>query len=571
MSLNAQDTSICPTFVQTAIESAQVACDDIQVSQACFGHANVRAKFYPQISEYETQVVGNYTDTRNIAILQTSVADVMRGEWGISRLDIEAVNSNTSDDNAATLLLFGDVEIVNKFEFNSLEGTINASINVNVRASPSASGSIIKGIAPHTTIGIIGRNYDGTWLRIRSDDIEGWVLQDFVIFDGDKPREETIPLLTDLTQRDIFYDSMQAFVMRSSDHFSSCSEVPQNGLIIQTHTRDSQIKFLLNEVTIMFDSTIHLQTKKQADNLNLIITTLEGETQIESNNVFQSAQSGQSIFVELDENNVAIGIPSEPKPLEPLAVDALPTNLLPRNICIPSPYHPPPNTSTSLTTNLTGVNLDELEPLGTPNPELLGDLGWIRLPYNVSNGTGSLDVEEAYVRYQPLIEEYVNNGFKTILVLTHQTYGEAQEEFLPWSEMTDSKWRLLSDELAIMACQIAKQYAEQGIVTVYQIWNEQDAPIGARASVGMSNENYAYMVTRVAQAIRAADRNALIITGGYVGGPGLGAEHARRMTRLLPTTDLIDGNCITPLWTWCRLQFSIPSLWPYRCLYTSIQ
>lgn len=542
----AQETTQCSILVQTALETTQDACDGIQADKACYGHGNVSASAYPQITDFQFQSIGDIEDIAAIASLETGAANVFSREWGIARMDIETVIPDTSESETVTLLLFGDVEITNSFEPHSLEGVVNASLNVNVRATPSTSGFVMGGIATDTRVGIIGRNSDSTWLRFRSDNIEGWLLQDFIIVDSDIAREEAIAALPDLTLGSVFYDPMQAFFMRSGNTSSGCDEVPQNGLIIQTHTRDSLVNLRVNEVSIDFDSTIHLQTKVEAGITSLIITTLEGETQVESQFMTQSARNGQAISVELDENNAAVGVPSEPIPLDAAVVNALPTTLLPRNICIPVPYQPPPNTSASLDSNLTGINLDELEPLGTPNPERLGNLGWIRLPYNVSNGTGSVDIEAAYDRYHPLLEQYTQSGYGTIVILTHQTYGELRDEFPPWTEMTDAEWRQLSDELANMTCQIAKQYAGQGLVTVYQIWNEQDAPIEARASIGLSAENYAYMVTRVAQALRAADPNALIITGGYTGGPGLGAEHARQMVRLLPTPALIDGIAFHP-------------------------
>ena len=540
----AQKASECTQLVQTALEATQDACTSVEADKACFGYANVSASAYPQITDFQFESVGDVEDIADIASLETSAASVFRRQWGITRMDIEAIIPDTSERDTVTLLMYGDVAITNSFEPSSLMGTVSASLNVNVRTTPSTSSFVTGSIASGTTIGIIGRNSDGSWLRFRSEEIEGWLSRDFIIVDGTP--ETAVAALPDLTRRGIFYGPMQAFFMQSGDNPSSCSVVPQNGIIIQTHNRDRLVNLLINEVSIDFNSTIHLQTKTHSGLTSLIVTTLEGETQVMSQFMTETALSGQAISIDLDENNAAVSVPSEPVPLDAEAVDNLPTTLLPRNICVPHPYESPPDATASLETNLTGVNLDELEPLGKPKSELLGNLGWVRLPYNVSNGVGSVDIQAAYDRYQPLLEQYVQDGYNTILVLTHQTYGELQDKLPDWSEMTDEDWRQLSDELAVVTCHIAKQYVGQGIATVYQIWNEQDAPSGARASIGMSVDNYAYMVARVSQAIRAADPNALIITGGYTRGPGLGAEYARQMVRLLPRPGLIDGIAFHP-------------------------
>lgn len=546
MIVTAQVVEQCATLVQTALESTQIACDNLEIGSACYGHDTINTTSYPDVANFQFQSIGDIESIENIALLESGGSDISGEEWGIARLDIEAISAETSDTVPVTLLAYGDVEISNSFEPDTLFGTVNAPLNVNVRDRPSTSGFVMGGIAANTLVGIIGRNSDGSWLRIRSDEFEGWLSQDFVELDSNISREEIISGLRDATSGGNSYAPMQAFIMQSGNDSPSCEDVPENGLIIQTHTRGNNASLLVNGVLVTFDSTIHLQTRLVDGTMSLVITTLDGDTEILSQYLMQSAQSGQSIFVELDDTHRAIATPSEPVALNPASVDALPTGLLPRNVCVPVPYQAPANVSRSLEMNLTGVNLDELEPLGTPNPELLGNMGWVRLPYNVSNGTGSVDIEAAYARYQPLLEGYTQNGYKTILVLTHQTYGEGREEFLPWTEMSDEQWRHLSDELADMACQIAKQYADQGIATVYQIWNEQDAPVTARASIGLSAENYAYMVTQVAQAIRAADPDALIISGGYSGGPGLGAHHARQTVRLLPSSALLDGIALHP-------------------------
>jgi murein DD-endopeptidase MepM/ murein hydrolase activator NlpD len=177
--------------------------------------------------------------------------------------------------------------------------------------------------------------------------------------------------------------------------------------------------------------------------------------------------------------------------------------------------------------NPVGVNLDARHPLGTPSPDRLGKMGWVRLGYNVSNNAGSEDISAAFNRYAPLAEQYQQAGYKVIFATSHQTYGEGKNDFWPWQDMTDEKWRLLADRKADMMARIAQQYAGRGLVDVWQIWNEQDAHIGAQASAPMSVGNYAYLLRKNIQAIKASDNDVTIITGGHTGGPGRGSDYAR--------------------------------------------
>jgi len=125
--------------------------------------------------------------------------------------------------------------------------------------------------------------------------------------------------------------------------------------------------------------------------------------------------------------------------------------------------------------NPVGVNLDVYHPLGRPNPSRLGEMGWVRLGYNVSNWRGSQDIEAALQRYLPLMEAYRRAGYRIVFTTSHQTYGEGRSQFWPWSQMTDVKWGWLISRFAEMMHAIARQWAGRGLVSAWQVWNEQDS------------------------------------------------------------------------------------------------
>ena len=196
--------------------------------------------------------------------------------------------------------------------------------------------------------------------------------------------------------------------------------------------------------------------------------------------------------------------------------------------------------------NPVGVNLDRVHPQGVPDTSRLGALGWVRFGYNVSAGRGSEDIYAAYDTYAPVLERYARAGRKVVLTFTHQTYGEGKQEFWPWQQMSDDQWRKLTARLADMMRRIAAQYAGKDLVHAWQVWNEQDAPIGASASVPMHAHNYAHMLTETMRAIRSSDSTVQIITGGHTGGPGLGAPYARQTMALMPSGFRPDGIAFHP-------------------------
>ncbi len=217
-----------------------------------------------------------------------------------------------------------------------------------------------------------------------------------------------------------------------------------------------------------------------------------------------------------------------------------------------APTLPPPETAPKPTAvaaaanaNYLGINLDPYHPLGKPEPGRLGGLGWVRLAYNVSAAKGSEDIDAAYNFYRPIIEQYARAGYKVMFAVTHQTYGEGKNEFWPWPNMTREKWQTLSNRLADMMSSIMKQYENSGLIHCWQIWNEQDAPIGAAASVPMSPENYALLLSTVIPAVRAVDPNVKVITGGHTRGPVDGGNYARATIKAM-TSVKPDGVAFHP-------------------------
>ena len=195
--------------------------------------------------------------------------------------------------------------------------------------------------------------------------------------------------------------------------------------------------------------------------------------------------------------------------------------------------------------NPVGVNLDIFHPLGKPAPARLGDIGWVRFGYNVSNGTGSEDINAALARYLPQVAAYRDAGYRVIMTTSHQTYGEGKSEFWPWSQMTDAKWRLLRQRFAEMMSQIAAQWAGRDLIGAWQIWNEPDT-LGGMASVPMSARHYGAMVAEVQPAIRSADSDVQIVTAGFNSGPLRGSAYAREMLQALPAGVELDGIAFHP-------------------------
>lgn len=201
-------------------------------------------------------------------------------------------------------------------------------------------------------------------------------------------------------------------------------------------------------------------------------------------------------------------------------------------------------------TGITGMNLDMHNPLGHPSADRLKGIGWIRVKFNVSynptnNTYGNTDVNATFNRVRPFLQPYVAAGIKVLMVFTHQLYGEGAG--YNWPTMDSGKWNDLIPKYADYAKRTAALFAGTGLVSCYQVWNEQDTPPAiARAAVPIPAKDYGNMLTQTIRAIRSVDSKTPIITGGHTTGPDSGSAYARATLAAMPADIRPDGIASHP-------------------------
>lgn len=190
----------------------------------------------------------------------------------------------------------------------------------------------------------------------------------------------------------------------------------------------------------------------------------------------------------------------------------------------PADLPPTPEPKTAV-----GVNLDRHNTSGWPPISELRGTQYARFVYNVSRTQhrpyGNTDLGVTRSLYEAGIHAMLAQGITPLLVITHQTYGEAQG--FNWDWMSRDDWKRLSLAQANMAREIARTYAGHEIV--YQIMNEQDAAPGATRSVPVPAREYGWLLERVATEIWLGDPSARVITGGMNSGPDSAAAYTETM------------------------------------------
>jgi hypothetical protein len=102
----------CPDIVAQALESAGEVCADTGRNQACYGNFDLTAELRADVSDVEFTQAGDITDLTNIEGLTLSGMDEDAGAWGVALLQMQANLPDTLPGQNVTMLLFGDVEII---------------------------------------------------------------------------------------------------------------------------------------------------------------------------------------------------------------------------------------------------------------------------------------------------------------------------------------------------------------------------------------------------------------------------------------------------------------------------
>jgi hypothetical protein len=103
----------CPTIVQTALDAADIMCQNTGRNQACYGNIDISAQAQADVQNFRFQVVGDTVNVSDLQSLKLSPMNEQTGAWGVALLRLQANLPDTLPGQNVTFLLFGDAEITN--------------------------------------------------------------------------------------------------------------------------------------------------------------------------------------------------------------------------------------------------------------------------------------------------------------------------------------------------------------------------------------------------------------------------------------------------------------------------
>ncbi|MEO8611385.1 MAG: hypothetical protein ABI690_26040 [Chloroflexota bacterium] len=109
------------------------------------------------------------------------------------------------------------------------------------------------------------------------------------------------------------YQPMQAFALQTGDASSGCTNITENGLIIQTPEGVGRVTLWINDVRIRVGSTVLFQAEAGGD---LVVSTFEGHAEVQADGGTQEATTGMRVRVPMDANLKPAGVPTIPEPFD---------------------------------------------------------------------------------------------------------------------------------------------------------------------------------------------------------------------------------------------------------------
>ena len=312
----AQDS--CPTIVDAALVLADQSCAEVGRNQACYGHEQLDAKLKPESALFSAS-----GDLINLADVESLTVGNMDGDghWGIALLKVQASLAETLPGQNVTMLLFGQVAIsetpteANAVVEESLpESTpvslqVTASSNVNVREAASTNATVIGSLSAGNSLTAIGRNADGSWLRVElPDGNNGWVSAQVVTLNGDA---NALPEVSEYAPAVVSnpvtggHTPLHAFYFTTGIGDSKCKEAPDSGILMQSPAREhKRMQFVANGVEIDMGSTIYMQAQPAGD---MLVSVIGGEINVRAGGTTVMVPEGTRVRIPLDANGIAAG------------------------------------------------------------------------------------------------------------------------------------------------------------------------------------------------------------------------------------------------------------------------
>lgn len=265
----------CTAFVDQALSAVNTSCEGLGRNQACYGFNRVEAGFQSEVEDAFFTQPADITEVAMLETIRTVPLDLNANEWGVAVMVLQANLPETLPGQNVTFILMGDTEVENAV---TADNTVQPSDGIEVEVTFPQGAAVRSGAGDNfnTILGVVvgtrfiadGISEDGNWLRVVAQDRPGWIRRTVIAPDA---AIDALPILSDE-----LYTPMQAFYLRTGIGQPSCSEVPDNSLLVQG-PEDINIEITVNGANIELGSSGVLRMIEINGEPHMEIVVLDGQ------------------------------------------------------------------------------------------------------------------------------------------------------------------------------------------------------------------------------------------------------------------------------------------------------
>ncbi len=265
--------SACPALVEQALTQVGGNCSNLGRNSACYGFNQVQATFAQSVpAEFFTRPA-DVTELASVQTIQTSALDLTQNAWGIAVMNVQANVPDTLPGQAVTVLLMGDTEVENAVDpatgSLAFPTTVITQAATELRSASDPASAIISALAAGTVLDANGISPDGFAVRVRANNVTGWVNRSAV---NQIAALNSLPVISGDA-----LSPMQAFYFRNGPGQSACRQTPS--LLSVRSPENITVDLTVNGANIRLGSLITLKTLDGGSLMQ--ITVIEGRVVVE--------------------------------------------------------------------------------------------------------------------------------------------------------------------------------------------------------------------------------------------------------------------------------------------------
>jgi hypothetical protein len=275
----AQNTTDCPSFIQTALQQLGNNCANSPIGSACYGNSEITTSYANPNAAATFTKPGDRINLSLLNDIHTSGVDLKDKKWGLALLNTQANLPKTLNSKGVVMVALGDVQAQNAvLPADLLElGDKPLAVLVGKKGSdlfntPSGfteASSLFGHLPAGTPLQADGISPDGKWLRV-------FAMHDNIYFQSpnawvkiselaDAANLKTLPVIGPNS-----FTLMQAFYLNTGVKSAACDTDPTSMLYLQG-PEETEAHLNINGADVRFGSTMLVRVLPPGNIMQLII------------------------------------------------------------------------------------------------------------------------------------------------------------------------------------------------------------------------------------------------------------------------------------------------------------